>query len=165
MLWSTTAPGSFSRSLELVCWHQLMASCKAPGPSGSSKPFGRVLQYAAGELGGCLPRQRFSAIYVCDIEYFCDTNMCCWRAGCWQSLRGYSRCSFWSRYCAMNRTAVLYALLSAALFGASTPAAKFLVGSVYPAMLAGLLYCGAGIGIATLRRVLPERGEQRRGRK
>lgn len=55
----------------------------------------------------------------------------------------------------MNRTAVFYALLSAALFGASTPAAKILVGTVHPAVLAGLLYCGAGIGIAMLRRVLP----------
>ena len=55
----------------------------------------------------------------------------------------------------MNRVAVLYALASAALFGLSTPAAKVLVGSVHPAVLAGLLYCGAGIGIAALRRVLP----------
>ena len=55
----------------------------------------------------------------------------------------------------MNRTAVLYALISAALFGASTPAAKMLIGSTHPAVLAGLLYCGAGIGIALLRRVLP----------
>src|SRR5262249_15108863 len=53
----------------------------------------------------------------------------------------------------MNRVAVLYALLSAALFGISTPAAKSLVGSVSPAILAGLLYCGAGIGVAVLRRV------------
>jgi drug/metabolite transporter (DMT)-like permease len=52
----------------------------------------------------------------------------------------------------MNRTSVLYALLSAALFGASTPAAKGLVGSVDPVLLAGLLYCGAGIGVAILRR-------------
>jgi drug/metabolite transporter (DMT)-like permease len=55
----------------------------------------------------------------------------------------------------MNRTAVVYALISAALFGVSTPAAKILVGTVHPAVLAGLLYCGAGIGIAVLRRVLP----------
>jgi len=53
----------------------------------------------------------------------------------------------------MNRTAVVYALISAALFGVSTPAAKFLVGSVHPVVLAGLLYCGAGVGIAVLRRV------------
>jgi len=55
----------------------------------------------------------------------------------------------------MNRTAIVYALISAALFRASTPAAKILVGTVHPAVLAGLLYCGAGIGIAVLRRVLP----------
>ena len=55
----------------------------------------------------------------------------------------------------MNRTGVLYALLSAALFGVSTPAAKFLVGSIHPVTLAGLLYCGAGIGVAVLRRFLP----------
>src|SRR5215475_9671703 len=58
----------------------------------------------------------------------------------------------------MNRTAVLYALVSAALFGVSTPAAKLLVGTMHPAMLAGLLYCGAGIGVAALRRVLPSMG-------
>jgi drug/metabolite transporter (DMT)-like permease len=55
----------------------------------------------------------------------------------------------------MNRAAVIYALVSAALFGLSTPAAKALVGSVHPAVLAGLLYCGAGLGIALLRRLLP----------
>jgi drug/metabolite transporter (DMT)-like permease len=53
----------------------------------------------------------------------------------------------------MNRTATLYALVSAALFGVSTPAAKSLVGTVDPIVLAGLLYCGAGIGVAMLRRI------------
>jgi drug/metabolite transporter (DMT)-like permease len=55
----------------------------------------------------------------------------------------------------VNRTAVVYALISAALFGVSTPAAKVLVGSIHPVVLAGLLYCGAGIGVAVLRRILP----------
>ncbi len=55
----------------------------------------------------------------------------------------------------MNCLAVLYALASAALFGASTPVAKLLVNSVHPAVLAGLLYCGAGIGVAVLRRFGP----------
>src|SRR5690348_16516393 len=55
----------------------------------------------------------------------------------------------------MNRTAVVYALISAALFGVSTPAAKLLVGSIHPVTLAGLLYCGAGIGVAGLRRIVP----------
>src|SRR6266568_4155353 len=52
----------------------------------------------------------------------------------------------------MNLAAVLYALASAALFGVSTPIAKALLGSIHPAILAGLLYCGAGVGIALLRR-------------
>jgi drug/metabolite transporter (DMT)-like permease len=51
----------------------------------------------------------------------------------------------------VNRTAIIYAFASAALFGASTPAAKLLVGMIHPAVLAGLLYCGAGIGVALLR--------------
>jgi drug/metabolite transporter (DMT)-like permease len=51
----------------------------------------------------------------------------------------------------MNRAAVLAALASAALFGVSTPAAKALLGVVHPVILAGLFYCGAGIGIALLR--------------
>ena len=52
----------------------------------------------------------------------------------------------------MNRHAVVLSLLSAALFGISTPAAKVLLGSIEPTILAGLLYCGAGLGIAILRR-------------
>ncbi len=55
----------------------------------------------------------------------------------------------------MNHRAVLFALLSAALFGVSTPVAKALLGSVNPAILAGLLYCGAGLGVAALRRLAP----------
>lgn len=57
----------------------------------------------------------------------------------------------------MNHHAVVLALLSAALFGVSTPAAKALLGSIDPTVLAGLLYCGAGIGVAVLRRVLRSR--------
>jgi drug/metabolite transporter (DMT)-like permease len=53
----------------------------------------------------------------------------------------------------MNRFAVVLALLSAALFGLSTPAAKALLGTISPALLAGLFYLGAGIGVAVLRRV------------
>jgi drug/metabolite transporter (DMT)-like permease len=53
----------------------------------------------------------------------------------------------------MNRHAVVLALLSAALFGVSTPAAKALLGTVDPIILAGLLYCGAGLGVAVLRRL------------
>jgi drug/metabolite transporter (DMT)-like permease len=60
-----------------------------------------------------------------------------------------------SQHREMNKTAILYALASAALFGASTPAAKMMLGSLHPILLAGLLYCGAGIGIAGVRRLIP----------
>ena len=42
---------------------------------------------------------------------------------------------------------VAYALLAAALFGASTPFAKTLVGQVAPVTLAGVLYLGSGLGL------------------
>jgi drug/metabolite transporter (DMT)-like permease len=51
----------------------------------------------------------------------------------------------------MNPVAVFAALASAVLFGVSTPAAKALLGVVDPVILAGLFYCGAGIGITLLR--------------
>lgn len=43
---------------------------------------------------------------------------------------------------------VLSALTAAALFGASTPIAKTLVGGIQPVLLAGLLYAGSGLGLA-----------------
>lgn len=52
----------------------------------------------------------------------------------------------------MDRRAVALALLSAALFGLSTPMAKALLGAIDPTILAGLLYCSAGFGIAIVRR-------------
>ena len=45
---------------------------------------------------------------------------------------------------------ITLAILSAALFGASTPFAKILLGNVDPWMMAGLLYFGAGIGLAAV---------------
>jgi drug/metabolite transporter (DMT)-like permease len=45
----------------------------------------------------------------------------------------------------------LLALASAALFGASPPAAKQLLAEVDPWLLAGLLYLGAGLGLAAVR--------------
>lgn len=44
----------------------------------------------------------------------------------------------------------LYAILAALLFGASTPLAKLLLKSIDPAILAGTLYFGAGIGLSIL---------------
>jgi drug/metabolite transporter (DMT)-like permease len=51
------------------------------------------------------------------------------------------------------RRGAAIALGSAALFGASTPAAKLLVGHVNPIVLAGLFYLGSGIGLSLFRRV------------
>lgn len=45
----------------------------------------------------------------------------------------------------------LLALGAAALFGASTPFAKLLLGTIDPWLLAGMLYLGAGIGLAALQ--------------
>lgn len=42
---------------------------------------------------------------------------------------------------------ILYALLAALLFGASTPFAKTLVGQMAPVALAGVLYFGSGLGL------------------
>ncbi len=52
----------------------------------------------------------------------------------------------------MNKS-VVHALLAAALFGASTAFAKLLLGESSPAMLAGLLYLGSGMGLALFRLV------------
>jgi drug/metabolite transporter (DMT)-like permease len=49
-----------------------------------------------------------------------------------------------------NVQQVLYGLMSALLFGLSTPLAKLLVGEVEPLMLAGLLYLGSGCGLSVL---------------
>jgi len=45
---------------------------------------------------------------------------------------------------------IAIALLSAVLFGASTPLAKVMLRSVDPGALAGLLYLGAGLGLAAI---------------
>ena len=43
------------------------------------------------------------------------------------------------------------ALVSAALFGASTPLAKLLLDGIDPLLLAGLLYLGSGIGLSLVQ--------------
>ncbi|MHB1352531.1 MAG: DMT family transporter [Thiobacillus sp.] len=51
------------------------------------------------------------------------------------------------------RSAIWPALAAAALFGASTPLVKLLVGESPPLLLAGLLYLGSGLGLAAIRLV------------
>lgn len=55
------------------------------------------------------------------------------------------------------KRSITCALLAAALFGASTPFAKVLVGDVSPILLAGLLYLGSGIGLSGAR-LIRDRG-------
>jgi drug/metabolite transporter (DMT)-like permease len=48
---------------------------------------------------------------------------------------------------------IFYALASAALFGASAPFAKILLGDASPWLLAGMLYLGSGLGLGAARLV------------
>ncbi len=52
---------------------------------------------------------------------------------------------------AVRNSGVQAALVSAVLFGASTPLAKLLLGDLSPWMLAGLLYMGSGLGLGAYR--------------
>lgn len=64
--------------------------------------------------------------------------------------------------------AAFTALLAAALFGATTPLAKSLLGSLSPFMVAGLFYLGSGVGLAAvilvqrIRRTTHERQNESR---
>jgi drug/metabolite transporter (DMT)-like permease len=51
----------------------------------------------------------------------------------------------------LREPGVIAALSAALLFGAATPLAKGLLGSAQPWLLAGLLYCGSGLGMTLLR--------------
>jgi drug/metabolite transporter (DMT)-like permease len=66
---------------------------------------------------------------------------CAWRAG-------RPRCPWAARSVELRSLPVLWCLTAAALFGASTPASKALLGeSLGPLRLAGLLYLGAAVGV------------------
>jgi drug/metabolite transporter (DMT)-like permease len=57
------------------------------------------------------------------------------------------------RLAALRNTGVQAGLAAAVLFGAGTPLAKLLLGSVSPWLLAGLLYAGSGLGLGLYRLV------------
>jgi drug/metabolite transporter (DMT)-like permease len=68
-----------------------------------------------------------------------------------------------ARHNAACHNAAFTALLAAALFGATTPLAKMLLGSLSPFMVAGLFYLGSGVGLAIgilIRRLRRTAGEQ-----
>ncbi len=50
-----------------------------------------------------------------------------------------------------SRRGITHALTAAVLFGLSIPGAKLLIGEAHPVLVAGLLYCGAGLGLFALR--------------
>jgi drug/metabolite transporter (DMT)-like permease len=52
---------------------------------------------------------------------------------------------------ASQRPGYIYAIAAAVLFGASTPAAKWLLNGASPWLLAGLLYLGSGLGLFLVR--------------
>lgn len=54
----------------------------------------------------------------------------------------------------------LLAIAAALLFGLSTPAAKAIVGSLQPLLLAGLLYLGSGLGLSIIILVGHRHGAQ-----
>jgi drug/metabolite transporter (DMT)-like permease len=64
------------------------------------------------------------------------------------------------------RGPIAIALLAAALFGAATPASKWLLAELTPLQLAGLLYLGAALGVAPamVRRASPALPRARRDR-
>ncbi|KUO71507.1 MAG: hypothetical protein APF81_11055 [Desulfosporosinus sp. BRH_c37] len=52
-----------------------------------------------------------------------------------------------------NKTAILIAILAAALFGISSPVSKLLLVEIPPTLMAALLYLGAGFGMLTINLV------------
>jgi drug/metabolite transporter (DMT)-like permease len=64
-------------------------------------------------------------------------------------------------YSGVMTRAIVYALASAALFGASTPLAKLLLGEIAPVLLAAILYLGSGLGLAAWLALRPLFGSPR----
>lgn len=52
-----------------------------------------------------------------------------------------------------KKTAVLWAVLAAALYALNSPISKLLLGKIPPTIMAALLYLGAGIGLSIMRLV------------
>ena len=64
-----------------------------------------------------------------------------------------------------NSTAIVFAVLAAALYAINAPVSKLLLASISPTMLAALLYLGAGLGmggVSAVRRMLGRGGRDAR---
>lgn len=60
------------------------------------------------------------------------------------------------------RPGIVLALAAAVLFGLSIPFSKLLLGDTSPVLVAGLLYCGSGLGLFILRLSTRRRGSEAR---
>ncbi len=60
----------------------------------------------------------------------------------------------------LGQPGVAFALAATVLFGLATPFGKMLVGSIDPAMMAGLLYLGSGVGLLLLRAIWGSGGRE-----
>lgn len=60
---------------------------------------------------------------------------------------------------ASKKTAVLWAVLAAALYALNSPISKLLLGKIPPTIMAALLYLGAGIGLSIVRLVQRRMGK------
>lgn len=60
---------------------------------------------------------------------------------------------------ASKKTAVLWAVLAAALYALNSPISKLLLGKIPPTIMAALLYLGAGIGLSIVRFVQRRMGK------
>lgn len=72
------------------------------------------------------------------------TALRCLKKPCYRRGMNLTRSHLWP--------GVPLALVAAVLFGASAPFAKLLLGAMSPHLLAGLLYLGAGVGLAVVQR-------------
>ena len=52
-----------------------------------------------------------------------------------------------------KKTAILWAVLAAALYALNSPVSKLLLDKIPPTMMAAFLYLGAGIGLTIVRLV------------
>ena len=59
----------------------------------------------------------------------------------------------------MSKTAIIYAILAAALYAINIPLSKLLLNNIPPTLMAGFLYLGAGIGMSLLSIIHKEKDE------
>lgn len=59
----------------------------------------------------------------------------------------------------MSKTAIIYAILAAALYAVNIPLSKLLLNNIPPTLMAGFLYLGAGIGMSLLSIIHKEKNE------